>query len=592
MSSALQRSLRGISPSVLISMMRTFGDCFSGQRVRFFGSMALALGATAIELLKPWPTKVLFDRVLLREGEAQGWLGLSPTGSAVALAATVVILSLIGGLLTMKSTLMVAEVGRRVSVRVRRRIFEHMHKLDLPFHTSAKSGDLIVRLTSDVMLARTALVNSWLALADSGALMLGMAIVLIVLDPILALCALAPLPLLGLSLTRSSRELRVTSRKQRRKEGSATSFALESLRQFRVVKAYAQEESAAQKFGRMTGQGERAGLKATKISARMTLNTDIMSGAGLALVMVVGSLRVLSDDLSPGELLVATTYARSMFRPVRKASREGGRLSKASTGAERILEVMNIQPTASDGGRDASSLRGDLEFRGVRSTYDGEVEALRGMSFALPAGSVTVIEGSNGSGKSTMLSVLLRLTPVEDGVVLVDGTPIEEFDLSSYRSCFAYVPQEIHLFDASVRENILFGRPDATDDEIVEAAQAAFFDEVVDQLPDGYETIIGEGGASLSGGQARRLMLARAALRNSRILILDEPLSGLDPEARDHVAASVKSISVGRTTVVVNHVGSEVFDPDIVLHVGSGMVTDKITFRNRPSRVAHGADGA
>jgi ABC-type multidrug transport system fused ATPase/permease subunit len=191
-----------------------------------------------------------------------------------------------------------------------------------------------------------------------------------------------------------------------------------------------------------------------------------------------------------------------------------------------------------------------------------------------------------------MLSVLLRLTPVEDGVVLVDGTPIEEFDLSSYRSCFAYVPQEIHLFDASVRENILFGRPDATDDEIVEAAQAAFFDEVVDQLPDGYETIIGEGGASLSGGQARRLMLARAALRNSRILILDEPLSGLDPEARDHVAASVKSISVGRTTVVVNHVGSEVFDPDIVLHVGSGMVTDKITFRNRPSRVAHGADGA
>lgn len=592
MTNPLRKAFRGVSPTVLIETLRTFGDCFKGQRVRFFGALALALGATAIELLKPWPTKVLFDRVLLADGGAQGWMGLSPTGSAIALAASVVVLALIGGLLTMRSTLMVAEVGRKVSVRVRQRIFEHMHKLDLPFHTSAKSGDLIVRLTSDVMLARTALVNSWLALADSGALMLGMAIVLIALDPILALCALAPLPLLGVSLGRSSRELRVTSRKQRRREGSATSYALESLQQFRIIKAYAQEESAAQRFGKMTGQGERAGLKATKISARMTLNTDIMSGTGLALVMVVGALRVLSGDLSPGELLVATTYSRSMFRPVRKATREGGRLSKASTGAERILEVMRIKPSVSSGGRDASGLRGDIEFRGVRSTYDGEVEALRGMSFAVPAGSLTVVEGSNGSGKSTMLSVLLRLTPVEEGAVFVDGIPVDEFDLSSYRSCFAYVPQEIHLFDASVRENILFGRPDATDDEIFEAARAAFFDEVVAQMPDGYETVIGEGGASLSGGQARRLMLARAALRNSRILILDEPLSGLDPEARDHVAASVKSISAGRTTVVVNHVGSEVFDPDIILHIGSGMVTDKITFRNRLPRVAPVADGA
>ncbi|MFM8267101.1 MAG: ABC transporter ATP-binding protein [Ilumatobacteraceae bacterium] len=576
MKGLLAQSMRGVSLDVLREARRTFPAAFSGQRRAFIASLLCALGATAIELLKPWPTKVLFDSVLLSADDQQPWLGLAPIPAAALLGLSLVALSLIGGLLAMRSAILTAEIARKVTVRIRQQLFEHLHRLDMPFHTSSKSGDLIVRLIGDVNLARDALVGSWLAFADSGALMVGLVVVLFVLDPVLALCALAPLPLLAIHLGRSARELRATTRKQRRREGSAVAFATESLRQLRVVKAYSRERDAAAEFGRMTGKGEKAGLRAARITAQIALMGDLMSGLGLGLVLVVGTSKVISGSLTPGELLVVTSYSRTMFRPLRRVSREGGRLSKATTGTERVLEVMRLEPEISGGSREARNIRGAITFSGVRCSYNGEVDALDGLSFEIPAGSRVVVEGANGSGKSSMLAVLLRLTPIDAGSVLLDGVPHDDYELGSYRSAFAYVPQEIHLFAVSVRENIRYGRPDASDEEVEQAARTASFDEVVSVLSDGYETVIGESGATLSGGQARRLMLARAVLRHSPVLVLDEPLAGLDVAAREQVADSVRRISEGRTTIIVNHGGSEIFDPDIELGLTRGRVDRQI----------------
>lgn len=576
MSSLLSRSVRGVSLDVFKEARRTFPDAFAGQRRSFVASLAFALGATGVELLKPWPTKVLFDSVLIPADGAPAWLGLSPVAGAAVLGAALVALSLVGGVLAMRSAVLTAEIARKVTVRIRQRVFEHLHRLDLPFHTSSRSGDLMVRLIGDVNLARDALVGSWLSFAESGALMIGMLAVLVVLDPLLALCAIAPLPLLAIHLGRSNRELRDVTRKQRRREGSAAAFATESLRQLRVVKAYSREHDAASEFGRMTGRGEKASMRATRITAQISLVSDVMSGLGLGLVLIVGTQRVVSGSLSPGELIVVTSYARTVFRPLRRMSREGGRLSKATTGTERVLEVMRLTPTDSSGTLSAEGVKGAISFVDVHCTYDGDTDALDGLRFDIPAGSRVIVEGSNGSGKSTMLAALLRLTPIESGTILLDGVPHDDYELASYRSTFAYVPQEIHLFGVSVRENIRYGRPDATEEEIVEAARVANFDEVIAVLPDGYDTMIGEGGATLSGGQARRLMLARAALRHASVLVLDEPLSGLDMAARELVAESVQRVSSGRTTIIVNHGGNEIFDPDIEITLAAGTLVGQI----------------
>jgi len=383
------------------------------------------------------------------------------------------------------------------------------------------------------------------------------------------------MPLLALQLQRSSTTLRKVTRRQRRKEGDAAAFASETLRQVRVVKAYAREAETAKRFAEQTGSGEKAAVKAARITARMSRLTETLSGLGLALVLYIGTRRVISGELTPGDLIVATTYARLLFKPLRRIAREGGRLAKASSGAERLLEVMRQTPENSGDGREVEAFRGAVSFRNVTCRYDGTTDALRGLSFDLSEGTFALVNGPSGSGKSTALAVLLRLTTPASGSVLIDGIDQREYELHSYRRSFAYVPQEIELFSGTIRENILYGCPDASDLEVEDAARRALLHDVITMFPDGYETVLGENGARLSGGQARRLMIARAAISKGTILVFDEPLAGLDPESRLLVAAAVRRSAAGRTTIVVHHGESGGFEPDVVLHIDNGRLDER-----------------
>jgi ATP-binding cassette subfamily B protein len=530
------------------------------------------MAVVSLELLRPWPIKVLFDQVLLPPEGGAGSGGLSPRTVILATAVATLVLSLLHGALSVRATIAAARVSKKVTVRIRRQVFEHLHRLALPFHQGARSGDLLMRLMGDVNAVRDALFTSWIALISRGLLFVSIAVVMIVLEPWLAALALWPMPLLAVQLGRSSRELQAVSKKQRRKEGGAASFAAETLRQIRLVKAYAAEDSSTRLFVQESRSGEREGVKAARIAAHMDRATEVLTGLGLAMVLFVGATWVLDGRLSAGSLLVFVSYTRSLYKPVRKASGQGARLSRAVACAGRLMEVLRVSPEDFAGGRTAPAFHGHVELRDVHHVHPGGVEALRGASLALPAGDLAVVRGPNGSGKSTLLSVLLRLIRPDDGQVLVDGVPVEEFQLQSYRSRFAYVPQDIQLFGATVRENILYGRPDASAEDVEEAARAALLHEVVVRLPDGYDANLGEAGATLSGGEARRLMLARAALRDASILLLDEPLAGLDPQARGVVARAIRRIAAGRTTIVVSHGPALEVGPDVVVHMLDGRV--------------------
>lgn len=557
--------------------IRAFRPALGGLWWRVGGAFLLSLLVTALELLKPWPLKVLFDGVLLPQGQGggAGFAGLSKEQTVGAAALAVLVISVLLALLSVWATTAAAGVGRRVTTRIRKQVFEHLHRLSFPFHQSSRTGDLLVRLMGDVNTVRDVLFGSWINLMGRGLTFVGTGVVMFLIDPFLGLIALAPLPVWLTRTRRSSRRLTAETRKQRRREGDAASFAAESLRQIRVVKAYAAEDRTTHAFARESRAGERSGLRAAKIAARMGATTEVLTGLGLALVMFTGTAMALAERITPGELLVFLSYARTLFKPLRGVSKEGIRLSKATACAGRLLEILDLPPEDSLAGDPAPRFRGDVRFDGVWVTHPGGVEALRGLSMRIPAGSLAMIAGPNGSGKSTALATLLRLVVPDEGIVTIDDVVVDCYRIDSFRGRFAYVPQDLQLFGGTVRENILYGRPEATEPEVEAAAASALLTDVVARLPEGLETTVGEAGSTLSGGEARRVMLARAALRHADVLLLDEPLAGLDPQARATVAAAIRRIAAGRTTIVVSHGHTGELEPDVVVRMQGGVVVEE-----------------
>ena len=567
-----------------------FGFALKGQRGRIMLALALTISATAFELLRPWPFKFVLDEVLIPVTGGQS-LGRSETVVLVAAAIALFVIPVATAIFKYRATLAAVEVGKKATLRIRRHVFEHLHRLSLRFHDASRSGDLLTRLMGDVDQMRNMLFESWLRLAERGLLFLGLAIALVLINPLIALAALGPLPFLLFRVSRGSKELHQVVRKQRRRHGRAAALANETLQQIRVVKAFSAEAAASEQFGSDARDGERQAVKAAKIAAKLGLFTEAIAAFGGAGVVVVGALQVVAGDLTTGELIVVVAYARSLYKPVRKISSEGLRLSKATAVAERLAEVLRIKPEDSDIGSPAPRFEGRIEFRDVTFAHDDGHQVLDGASFSLPAGSLAVLTGENGAGKSTVLSLLLRLHGKQSGEIRVDDQPIESFQLQSYRNRIAYGPQELLLFSGTVKENILFGRPEATHAEIIRAVRIALFDMVAERLPDGLETELGERGTTLSGGEARRLILARAAVRDADLLLLDEPLAGLDPPARLEVAESVRRIAAGRTTIVVSHDMLAEIDPDVVLRIEAdgtvhqsdpGYIPDEAVGEGRP----------
>ena len=523
-------------------------------------ALSCGIGVALMELARPWPIKAIFDGLLIPQaGDGEGWLaalGNLPTATAVLIVcAAVLVIAVLWGLLSYGQTYLTARAGQSLVFSLRRRTFTHLQGLSLTYHRSQRRGDLLMRLTGDINVLRDLLVNSMLRGVSAILLLVMMTIVLLLIDWHLSLIVLAILPLLALTTLRFSIKVREATRRQRQSEGRVGALAQEALSGISYLQASGTQQHVDERFARINRSSQKAGLRTTRLEAAQARIVEVLLACGTAAVLGYGVHRVLGGHITPGDLLIFMAYVQSALRPMRHLARTMTRASKAVVCAERLIEVLEAVPAVQDapGAKSARSLRGHVQFRKVSFSYEDQTPALRNVSFDIGPGETLAIVGPSGSGKSTLLALLMRLYEPSSGRISVDGRNITRFRVQSLREQISVVLQETVLFGSTVRENIGWGRPDASPEEIEEAARKAGADKFISALSRGYDTPLAEAGASLSGGQRQRLAIARAFLRDAPILVLDEPTFGLDAAAEARVADTVARLARGRTTFLVAH---------------------------------------
>jgi ATP-binding cassette, subfamily B, bacterial len=492
-------------------------------------------------------------------------------------AGLVVVAAGLRALFAFLSQVGLALAGSRVLAEVRLMLFAHLQRLSLRYHGQARTGDLITRLTGDVNRLQEVTVTAALPLAANVLTLVGMVVVMAVLDPLLALVALAVFPLASPALLRRGGRIRAVSRRQRAREGELASSAAEALGAIRVVQALSLERRAEAEFEQRNAASLQEGVRAKRLAAGLERRVDVLVGIGTGLVLYAGALRVRAGAITPGDLVVFMLYLKAAFKPMRDLAKYTGRLARAAASGERVLELLDTEPDVRDrpGARPAGRVRGEVELRGVALRYaDDARPALDGLDLAVPAGATCALVGPSGAGKSSVLGLVPRLWDPDAGQVLVDGTDVRELTLASLRAQVAVVPQESVLFAASVRDNIAMGAPGADDLQVVEAARLAGAVDFVRALPGGFGTVLGERGASLSGGQRQRLAVARAAVRDAPIVLLDEPTTGLDEHNERLVTDALLRLCEGRTTLWVTHDLAVAARADLVAYVDEGRVLE------------------
>ncbi len=535
-------------------------------------SFVMLFGLTAAELLRPWPLKIALDTIIdepALQGSALYWL--------IGTVALVIGAAFMEGLFTFAQVYFVNRAGKTIVFDIRAALFDHIQELSLQYHSRRRSGDLMTRVTGDVKTIRDVLTSSLVEVTASVVLLLSMAGVLFWLDWQLALVALAGTPVGYVLLLRYSSRIKHIARAERRSEGNLASVLHETLGSIRLTRIFGGEEAARDKFRFEANASLESGVAAQLTSERFSWVMEVLGSLITAAVFAFGVQRVISGALTPGELVIFVTYIRNYFRPMKKAVQHANKISRAVPSAERVVELLDVETGVSDlpGAVAAPRLQGRIEFRGVSFGYETDQTVLRDIDLTIPVGQITAVVGPTGGGKSTLLSLIPRLYDPGRGAVLIDGRNVQQYTLASLRAQISMVLQESVLFQASVGDNIAYGNVAASFEEIVAAAKAANAHDFITALPEGYDTVLGERGDTLSGGQRQRIAIARAMIRNAPILILDEPLSGLDAEAATAVMEALERLIAGKTVIMVTHVLTTVQRADRVVVLEHGRVVQE-----------------
>jgi ABC-type multidrug transport system fused ATPase/permease subunit len=552
----------------------------------------LVVVQTALGLAAPWPLKVAVDHAIGGQ-PLPDWLArlgpFSPYTLAVLAAAAGVALVALGGGIRYAGTYLSGTAAERIGADLRSAVFEHLLRLSLRFHDRHRSGDLVSRILSDVPRVQDALVASFHSLIPDALSLVGMIAVLLAIDSGLALAALAVIPLLALQIWLSRARIRAAEREVRDRHGGLAAQATEVLRNVRAVQAFAREDEENRRFRTDIAAATRAAVTALAVQARYSPFADVILALGAGLILVLGVAQVLAGELTVGVLLVVLTYVSSLYDPIRSLTRLSSVLARAAASGERLQEILSAEEIVTDAPSAVPVPEGacSLSLHRVTFGYHSEVPVLRELSLEIAAGETLCIVGPTGAGKSTLLSLLLRLYDPVEGTVRMAGRDLREFTLRSLRGRVAVVPQDAWILDGTIADNIRFGHSLANDEEVRAAGRTALVHEFASRFPDGYDTVVGESGCRLSGGQRRRIALARALLRDARVLLLDEPTSGLDAESEATIMRSLRRVAAGRTVVIVSHRLGLAAVADRVVVMQEGRVVE-----DGPPRQLLGADGA
>jgi ATP-binding cassette, subfamily B, bacterial len=541
------------------------------------------VGESVTDLLEPWPLKIVFDYVFSSKRVPEWmaafvtWLGTDKLSILNFAVLAVIAIAILGAVSSYFEKYLTTSVGQWVMHDLRRVLYSHIQQLSLSYHDQKRTGDLISRVTSDIDAVQSLISNVMLGVLVNVLTLVGMVLVMFYLNWEFTLIALLVAPGLFLVVYHYTHRIKKASRAMRRKEGEVVSVLEEMLSSIRVVKAFAREDYEQRRFERESRKSVEAALQARNVKAKLPPIVEIIVACGTCLVLWYGARLVLTGGLTSGELLVFLLYLGKMYKPMRELSKMTDTMSKASVGWERIREVLENEMQVRDlpRARRASRFKGKIEFDHVRFSYGPDQPVFSDLSFKIKPGQLAALVGPTGAGKTTIVSLLPRFYDISSGEIRIDNKDIRGFKIRSLRQQISFVLQESLLFRAPVWQNIAYGKPEASRNEIIRAAKLACADEFIDQMPDGYDTMIGERGVTLSGGQRQRIAIARAIIRDAPILILDEPSSGLDAAAEKVVFDALENLMAGKTSIVIAHRLATVRRADVIFVIDEGRVAEQ-----------------
>lgn len=566
---------------------RRFWPHIRRQRTPLIIATIALLAEIFLRLIEPWPLKFVFDHVLRVGSRDDQPVGETDPMTVLGLAvAAVVVIASLRAVVSYAATVGCALAGNRVLTGVRAEVLDHLQRLSLDFHSRARIGDLVNRVIGDVGRLQEVAVTAAMPLGAHVLTLIGMLAVMLWMNWQLGLLAALVLPAFLLANARIGRRIRHVSRQQRKREGDMAATVAEVLASIKLVQALGLERMLNEAFGRQNQASLREGVRAKRLAARLERGVDVLIALATAAIIWQGSRLVLQGEVTPGELVVFLAYLKNAFKPMRDLAKYAGRLSKAAASGERILDTLEELPTVQDrpGAAELAGEIHEVRFESVSLSYNRRGAGVSGVTLTAHPGETIALVGPSGAGKTTVASLLLRLYDPAAGAVLVNGRDTREYTLESLRSAISFVPQEPVLFAAGIRENIAYGRPDATDAQIEQALAIAGASEFVAQLPDGLSTVIGERGQTLSGGQRQRLALARAAVRGAPILILDEPTTGLDRRSKAAVTEALDRLAAGRISFIISHELSAVTGADRILVLDKGRIVEQGTHNELMAR--------
>ncbi len=522
--------------------------------------------AAGANLYLPWIIKDMIDKVLAEKDMEM--LNL--------IAAGIVVTFFIRGVFYYGQSYLVSFVGQRVIIDVRDVLFQKFQRLPLSYFDRHQTGEIMSYITNDVAALQNALVDRLIELVTESSIFFGSLVMMVMLDWKLSLLTLIVVPLVGQAMKIFGQRLKASGTVIQERLADITSTMQESISAVRVVKSFVREDFEIDRFHRQNELNFKAEMKNIQIMSLLTPTVEFLAAVAVTVIVWFGGYEVVNGVITAGTLVAFLTYAVNLANPVKRISRVYGAIQKAMAGADRVFAIMDLPETIADKPEalPLPPVAGRVELDHVSFGYEEGKTALADISLTVEPGQMIAFVGPSGAGKSTIANLIPRFYDVTGGVIRVDGHDVRDVTLDSLRQQIGIVPQETMLFSASVRENIRYGRLDASDEEIIQAAKDANAHEFIMELPEGYDTRIGERGLNLSGGQRQRIAIARAILKDPRVLILDEATSALDTESEKIVQAALDRLMVGRTSFVIAHRLSTIFEADQIYVIDGGQVRE------------------